>query len=59
MKEYFLKYKFLQNIHFCEKIGIPQSTLKNWLRNNKAPTPLPIKEKEKTLLKIIANLEKL
>jgi len=31
LKGYFQKYPFMQNIHFCKIIDVPQNTLKSFL----------------------------
>ena len=35
LKGYFIQYPFLQNIHFCKIIDVPQNTLKSFVKGTR------------------------
>ena len=52
LKGYLMQYPFLQNIHFCKILGVPQNTLKSFVKGTR-------NMKEETIEKILPVIEQI
>jgi len=59
LKEALKKYPFLQNIHFCKLVDVPQSTVKMWLAGKRPLAEKSFKMLSEAVYSLLPHLEKL